>query len=75
MKAAELYQRDDNIRKKLKWSAMAFIAPKVPAPKTEAEKAAQSILLREHPDGYQIHIYSILEMLEEAYEAGKAAAK
>jgi hypothetical protein len=75
MKAEKLFRRDEAIRKRAGWSAMAFIAPEFPEPRTVEERVAMSIINQRFPQTYMAHIYSIEEALEEAFRMGREAAQ
>jgi hypothetical protein len=73
VKAAKLFKRDDDIRKRLGWAGCAFIGPKLPEPRTEAERAVRKLMHEYDPEDnvYMAHIYDVLELMERAYLAGK----
>lgn len=73
MRAADLHERDARIRKRLGWGPMAFIGPRLPRPRTKAERIAREILEEHHPGKVlTLHVYDVLEILEHAWRAGRA---
>ena len=54
---------------------MAFITPTFPKPRTRAEKEARKVFSRHRDLGrtYMLHVYDVLEMIEDAYQEGRKA--
>jgi hypothetical protein len=68
--ANKLYGLDAAKRKKCGWGAMAFISPEIPSPKTPTERAIRKAFGERLKQAYQLHVYDVVEMLEQAYDLG-----
>lgn len=76
--SARLHARDAATRKRLwgPFSSGAFIAPTLPQPRTKAEKTVRAMLVeKEGANTYLLHVYNVVELMEQAYAAGVAASK
>jgi hypothetical protein len=74
--AAKLHDRDRRSRERLGWSPLAFVNPKLPKPRTKAERAVRDLFDERFGDtAYKVHIYDVLEAMEEAYKIGGKEAK
>lgn len=54
-------------------SAMTWMPPRIPKPRTKAEKMAIQIMQESSSDPqrlYMVHIYRVLELIETAYKRG-----
>ncbi len=80
MNASRLFAADARKRNRLGWP-LAFIAPRIPRPRSVAELAVHEIFNKRLDDKaesrsaieriYSLHIYTVLELMELAYKAGK----